>query len=78
MGLEYIRKQYGVPAFRGMLVEFDKNGMSFFGRITSADGAYIRVQPEAACPITRRMLFHPDSVIYRYVITISDWYGKYQ
>jgi hypothetical protein len=45
MSLEYIRKTYGVPAFRGARVRYEtrKGRQPWFGRITSADGAYLRI-----------------------------------
>lgn len=45
MSLQYIRETYGVPAKRGGRVRFTpENGKKpWEGRITSADGAYLRI-----------------------------------
>ena len=45
MSLAEIRKQHGVPAKRGARIEYtDTAGRVWAGRITSADGALLRVR----------------------------------
>ena len=44
MGLQYIRDFYGVPAKRGMEIEYNGECVPVFGRITSAREGYIRVR----------------------------------
>jgi hypothetical protein len=45
-GLPRIRQQYGVPAKRGMRVTYqkDQNHAEKAGKITSSDGAYLRIR----------------------------------
>lgn len=45
MSLKYIRKTYGVPAYRGQRVTYrkDENHAPKSGKITSARGAYLRI-----------------------------------
>lgn len=61
MSLGYIRRTYRVPAKRGAKVRYtDGHGAVWNGRITSARGAYLRVQVDDRVPGYRgRLLLHP-------------------
>jgi hypothetical protein len=61
MSLEYIRKTYNVPAYRGRRVRYhDQDGVQWNGRITSARGGHLRVLVDDRVPGYRgRMLLHP-------------------
>lgn len=61
MSLEYIRKTYSVPAFRGRRVRYyDQDGVQWSGHITSAHGGYLRVLVDDRVPGYRgRLLLHP-------------------
>lgn len=63
MSLEYIRKQYNVPAKRGAQVIADGE----FGVITGARGAHLRIRIQG-----RKMIehYHPTWRIH-YVTTLS-------
>lgn len=60
MSMQYIRDTYGVPAKRGMRVEYAKEGhQPWQGMITSAHGAYLRIRRDGdarAYPAE----FHPE------------------
>lgn len=56
MTMEYVRKTYGVPAYRGAPVEVKSEGKWWSGRITSATH-YVHVRTDA-CPTTI-LRFHP-------------------
>lgn len=43
MTMEYIRSHYSVPAKRGGRIKYT-NGGTFYGTITGARGAYLRVR----------------------------------
>lgn len=59
MSLPYIRKTYGVPAYRGQRVRFKKeNHKPKFGRITSAKGPYIKIFFDGDLK-TYPAVFHP-------------------
>jgi hypothetical protein len=61
MGMEYIRKTYGVPAKRGGRVRFWGGGWrESFGRITSARNGKLRVLVDDRVPGYRgRVILHP-------------------
>jgi hypothetical protein len=61
MSFDYIRRTYGVQAARGARVAYtDGDGTVWNGRITSADGQYIRVLVDDRVPgYRRRLRLHP-------------------
>lgn len=68
MSLSYIRNTYGVPAFRGTPIVYYPTGNpkdgGKRGRITSADGAYLRIRFDGENK-THPGRFHPDwNIIY--------------
>lgn len=56
MSLEYIRKSYGVPAWRGGRVEYTGDGAPKFGTISGARGSYLRISFDSG---KRLGLYHP-------------------
>jgi len=67
MSLEYIRRTYGVPAWRGMRVRYtDGAGVIWNGTITSAKGPHLRVLVDDRVPRYRgRLILHPtDNLEY--------------
>ena len=68
-GLEWIRKNYGVPARRGCRVEYTgRCGVVERGVITSARGGYIRVRLDY---LRHSIPFHPTWEM-RYLPTNKD------
>lgn len=61
MSLEYIRQTYKVPARRGQRIRYtDERGTVWNGRITSANGARLRVLVDDRVPGYRgRIVLHP-------------------
>ena len=60
MGMKYIRDTYGVPARRGVRVEYAKDGhQPWRGVITSANGAYLRIRRDGDVRTYPRN-FHPE------------------
>jgi len=61
MSMKYIRDYYKVPAKRGGRIKFvDGFGGVWFGRITSARGARLRVLPDDRVPGCKtRLNLHP-------------------
>ena len=58
VSLDYIRKNYGVPAKRGGRVRLDyPNGRSVTGQITGTHGAHLRVLAQTGRP--RVLYLHP-------------------
>lgn len=67
MSLPYIRRTYGVPAWRGIRVRYtDGDGAIWNGTIKSARGQYLRVLADDRVPGYRgRLILHPtDSIEY--------------
>ena len=56
MSLIYIRNYYGVPAKRGVTIEFTGNSAPVRGVIVGASGAYLRVRLDGE---KRARTFHP-------------------
>jgi hypothetical protein len=56
MSLEYIRKSYGVPAWRGARIEYTGNGRAEPGTISGARGAYLRIRFDSGRKLG---LYHP-------------------
>lgn len=71
MGLDYIRRAYGVPAKRGVRVRYtDENGVLWNGRITSERGGRLRVLVDDRVPGYRgRLILHPTWCV-EYVTTV--------
>lgn len=44
MSMKYIRRTYGVPAKRGVRVEFTDSTGSVFGTIVGSSGQYLRIR----------------------------------
>ena len=62
MSMDYIRKAYGVPAKRGMRVEYTGESDPVFGTIVGSDGHYLRIKIDGWTYIGS---FHPtDRIIY--------------
>jgi len=61
VSLKYIRKAYGVPAYRGARIRYtDEQGAIFNGRITSAQSGRLRVLVDDRVEGYRgRMILHP-------------------
>ena len=57
MSLSYIRKTYGVPAFRGQPVRYTGGSAPQEGKITSSAGAYIRIRMDGEDRFTKS--YHP-------------------
>ena len=56
MSLEYIRKSYGVPAWRGGRVEYTGGRETKYGTISGARGALVRIRLDGE---KRLGLYHP-------------------
>lgn len=56
MSMEFIRKNYGVPAKRGWRVEYTGCGEKMLGTITGANGQYLRVRLDG---LKKASNFHP-------------------
>ena len=56
MSMEWVRKNYGVPAKRGGRVEYTGCGKTELGTIRSANGAYLMIQLDG---VKHTMPFHP-------------------
>lgn len=56
MSMDYIRKNYGVPAKRGGRVEYTGCGKAELGTITGADGAYLCIRLDG---LKQAGNFHP-------------------
>ena len=66
MSLEYIRKTYGVPAFRGRTISFQ----GCLGEIVGADCMYLKIKlDERPLEILR---VHPTWMIDYYMIRAAD------
>jgi hypothetical protein len=62
MTMEYIRRTYGVPAKRGMMVTICGDGVHFQARIVGSRGQYLRLWIAGG---KRSHLYHPtDSITY--------------
>lgn len=61
MSLEYIRKTYSVPAYRGQRVCYTgSNKFGIYGTITSSKGPYIRILVDDRVEGYRgRLILHP-------------------
>jgi hypothetical protein len=56
MSMEWIRKNYGVPAKRGGRVEYTGEGRPELGTIRSARGSHLQIQLDG---VKHTMPFHP-------------------
>lgn len=56
MGMAWIRKTYGVPARRGMRVEYSGEGRPELGTILSANGSHLNIRLDG---VRHAMPFHP-------------------
>ncbi len=65
MSLSYIRKTYGVPAYRGATVQYrDVTGVLIYGKITSAKDGRLNIK-FAGSKKTWPAPFHPTwNIIY--------------
>ena len=59
--MEYIRRRYAAPVFRGQRVAFTVNGERQEGTVTSA-GKHLRVRPDGRTH--ERVRLHPLAVEY--------------
>ena len=55
-GMEWVRRNYGVPAKRGGRVEYTGDGRPKLGTIRSASGGHLAIQLDG---ILHTMPFHP-------------------
>jgi len=56
VSIEWIRKNYGVPAKRGMRVEYTGDGKPELGTICGARGAHLSIRMDS---VKHAMPFHP-------------------
>ena len=56
MSMEWVRKNYGVPAKRGGRIEYTGDGKKEPGAIRAASGAYLMIQLDGA---KHTLPFHP-------------------
>lgn len=56
MSMEWVRKNYGVPAIRGGRVLYTGCGRKEFGTIRSARGSHLNIQLDG---VKRPLPFHP-------------------
>ena len=56
MSMEWVRKNYGVPAKRGGRIEYTGDGKKEPGTIRTASGAYLMIQLDGA---KHTLPFHP-------------------
>lgn len=47
MSLEYIRKTYNVPAYRGQNVEYTETNITYKGTIIGSRGAHLNIKLES-------------------------------